>query len=194
MTGGNFMKHLFRLAVVLALFASVPVFAQQREQPRHEEAKHEEARHEDKNPPRANGGRIPPAPQARDEHAARETHKFEDGRSSDRPHVSNDHWYGHEPRDDQRFHLDHPYGHGRFEHFGASYRYNVVRVDVHARRFWLPGGFFFEVAPWDWAQCADWCWNCGNDFVVYEDSDHSGWYLLYNVHTGVYVHAQFLGH
>ena len=39
-----------------------------------------------------------------------------------------------------------------------------------------------QVADWDWPICADWCWDCGDDFVVYEDPDHIGWYMLYNVH------------
>lgn len=41
--------------------------------------------------------------------------------------------------------------------------------------------------------CADWCRTCGDDFVVYEDQDHIGWYLLYNIHTGLFVHVQYMG-
>jgi hypothetical protein len=99
----------------------------------------------------------------------------------------------HDSPTDKRFHLDHPFEHGRFEHFGPTFRYRVERFDRDHHRFWFPGGFSFEVAAWDWPICADWCWDCGDDFVVYEDPDHSGWYMLYNVHTGVYVHVTYMG-
>ena len=89
-------------------------------------------------PPHANHGRIPPPPQARHEQSVRP-----EG----------------EPR--EQGHMDHGFPHGRFERFGPGYRYNIVRIDHDHHRFWLPGGFFFEVAAWDWPICADWCWDCG---------------------------------
>jgi hypothetical protein len=189
------MKNPLGLALAIALFATVPAFAQHNE-PKHDDQRHEQDKHRDKNPPRANGGHLPPAPQARnDRQAGREAERFDDGRENHHPHVNNDRWYGHERGDDARFRVEHPYEHGRFERFGPSYRYRVQRIDRDHHRFWFPGGFYFEVAPWDWAAASSWCWDCGaDDFVVYDDTDHVGWYMLYNVHTGVYVHVQYLGH
>jgi hypothetical protein len=145
------------------------------------------------NPPRANGGHIPPPPTARPSGTKIEEEHRENGRVNSSQHVANDHWYGHDAPSDKRYKLDHPFEHGHFERFGANYRYQVTRIDRDHHRFWLPGGFSFEVASWDWFICADWCWDCGDDFVVYEDPDHAGWYLVYNVHTGAYVHATYLG-
>ncbi len=89
--------------------------------------------------------------------------------------------------------MDNPFAHGHFAHVGSRYRYAVNRIDLNLHRFRFTGGFSFEVAAVDWPLCAEWCWNCGDDFVVYADADHTGWYLLYNIHTGVYVHVQYLG-
>jgi hypothetical protein len=65
--------------------------------------------------------------------------------------------------------------------------------DSDHHRFWLPDGFFFDVAAWDWPICADWCWDCGDAYAIYEDPDHIGWYLLYNAQTGAYVHVTYQG-
>jgi len=81
-----------------------------------------------------------------------------------------------------------PFDHGHFAHFGPGYRYHVLRIDRFHHWFWFPGGFYFEIAPWGWPIFLDWCWNCGDDFVVFmKIPDHIGWYLLYNIHAGVYV-------
>lgn len=145
------------------------------------------------NAPRANGGHIPAAPAKRAPDAKPQEDRRAEGHVNTTPHVRNDQWFGHDAPNDKRYVLSHPFEHGRFAHIGPSYRYNILRIDANLRRVWLPGGFFFEVAAWDWPLCADWCWTCGDDFVFYDDPDHPGWYVLYDVHTGLFVHAQYMG-
>lgn len=178
------MKMRFSIPMTLALLMTVPIVAQQRGEEKHEE------RHEG---PRANQGRVPAAPEKRASSARPEVEKHNGGRVNSVPHVSNNHWYGHDRPNDKRYVIAHPFEHGRFDHIGPSNHFRVERIDRDHHRFWFPGGVYFDIAPWDWDVAADWCWDCGDDFTVYDDPDHPGWYLVYNIHTGAYIHAQYMG-
>jgi hypothetical protein len=108
------------------------------------------------------------------------------------PHVHPDgKWVGHDAgKGAASFHLDHPWEHGHFTAgFGPKHVWHLTGGTRDRFGF---GGFWFGVYPADFGFCDGWNW-AGDDVVIYEDPDHVGFYLAYNVRLGTYVHVTYLG-
>ena len=181
-------KFPIGLGIALTLMLLLPVHAQEKDRG-----------HAPQPHGKVGGGYIPPRgprpskPGAFPAGAAPVQGNFRDAPGHpEAPHVhTNGQWVGHDQgRNDPKFHLDHPFEHGRFTlGFGRGHVFHLE--GGNRERFWFKG-VYFSVAAFDYAYVADWLWT-SDPIVIYEDPDHDGWYLAYNVRLGTYVHVQYLG-
>src|ERR1035438_8990929 len=112
------------------------------------------------------GGHIPahgPAPVKHAQPAPKEgaqAHYNEKDGHPNAPHVDvkGDKWVGHDTgKNDARYHMDHPWAHGRFTGgFGAGHVWRLGGGGPG--RFWF-NNFYWDVAPFEVGLCAGWLWD-----------------------------------
>jgi hypothetical protein len=164
----------FQLAFATLFVLAVPAFAQH---------------------PRTEHPSIPksgPPPVKENPHPVEQNRNYSDKQGHpNAPHVDGKTWVGHDTgKDDARYHMDHPWAHGHFTGgFGPGHVWHLGGGGPG--RFWF-NGWYWDVSAVDIAFCDGWLWD-SDEIVIYEDPDHIGWYLAYNVRLGTYVHVEYLG-
>ena len=133
----------------------------------------------------------------RDDHHDNGKHKGQEKHEGDRGdrHEAS---YKHVDRDDHRdwdsehdrFRPGHSYPNGRYEHVRSVFI--ARRIDLRTRRVVLYDNSNWVVASYDLDRCRDWAWD-RDQVYVYDDDHHPGWYLLFNVRLGRYVHVEYFG-
>jgi hypothetical protein len=176
------MKSI-QLALATLLVLSVPAFAQHNE--RGGDSHPSGGGHQTipSHGPKAYTG-TPHAPEPKRNYSDKDGHP-------NVPHVDGRTWVGHDTgRGDTNYHVDHPFEHGRFTGgFGRGHVWHLGGGGPG--RFWF-NGWNWRIADFDMAFCDGWMWD-SDQIVIYEDPDHEGWYLAYNVRLGTYVHVEYLG-
>jgi hypothetical protein len=107
------------------------------------------------------------------------------------PHVDGREWIGHDTgRYDEHYMVKHAWAQGHFRGgFGPRHVWHLAGGG--AGRFWI-NNWTWSVATYDAAFCGDWYWD-RDSVSIYQDPDHAGWYLAYNLRLGTYVHVMFIG-
>lgn len=175
---------LFKYVCAALLMAAVPMYAQRPDRPGSEQKPPSHG------PSAYHGTPYKVAPEKGQQQQPR---NFSDKPGHpNAPHVDNGKtWVGHDTgRNDPSLHMDHPWEHGHFTGgFGPSHRWRLGGGGPG--RFWF-NGWNWMVAPVDVMYCDGWMWDT-DQIIIYDDPDHVGWYLAYNVRLGTYVHVEFLG-
>jgi hypothetical protein len=176
-----------RIALTALLVFSVPAFAQHENQ--HENRPTAHPAPPVHGPGEFHGTPYQPPPQ-RDQGRPERNYSDKPGHP-DAPHVDGKTWVGHDTgHGDPHYHVEHPWEHGHYSGgFGPHYVWHLAGGGPG--RFWF-NGWYWNVAPYDVAFCDGWLWD-SDQIIIYDDPDHVGWYLAYNVRLGTYVHVMYLG-
>ena len=128
----------------------------------------------------------------RDERQARRGEDRRQQRDAEdrRPQSDRGHW--NQPRYDRDdFEREPAWQHGRFPR-GTGPRF-VWQLRGGNRARFNVGGVYFSLLAADYRDADDWYWD-HDRIVIYDDFDHDGWYLAYNVRLGAYLHVRYLGY